>query len=401
MKIEFDKKLFKYALYIAVTAVALYVSFLIISNLGSILSSIVKFFSYIFDLLYPLIIGIVIAYLLFPIMKLIENFLLKNRIYPIKKLSNRRVIAIFLSYISVLSIIIALLCGIYFMIGGQISKNTTISVIIDDIYAYFGNHPLSPSSIKHTLENLNLPFIGSLEPYIIDTVKYIQEYLSSNLGNITSYAVSIGSGVANFFIALIISIYLLKDYEYFVDLFQKLYKLIFRDSNLGNKIIYTFSIINDVFGKFIRGQLLEAFFVGLLSAIALSLVGIDYAFVIGIIAGICNMIPYVGPLVGTVLAAIMGLLSGNLIKIVYAIVAMLIVQQIDNNLLAPKIVGNSVGLHAVFTMMAILIGGNIGGLIGMLFAVPIAASFKVLFNNWYADYLKTHESKKDTNTKSN
>lgn len=399
MKIEFDKKLLKYALYITVTAIALYISFLIISNLGSILSSIARSFKYMFDLLYPLILGIVIAYLLYPIMKLIENFLLKNNIYNVKKLSNRRIIAIFLSYIAVLSIIIALLCGIYFMIGGQLSKNTTISIIIDDIYSYFGNHPLSPSSIKHTLENMNLPFIGSLEPYIISGVKYIQEYLSSNLGNITSFAVSIGSGVANFFIALIISIYLLKDYEYFVELFQKIYKLVFRESKFGNNIIYIFSVINDVFGKFIRGQLLEAFFVGVLSAIALSLVGIDYAFVIGIIAGICNMIPYVGPLVGTVLAAIMGLLSGNLIKIVYAIISMLIVQQIDNNFLAPKIVGNSVGLHAVFTMMAILIGGNIGGLMGMLLAVPIAASFKVLFNNWYADYIKTQESKKDVKAK--
>ena len=70
------------------------------------------------------------------------------------------------------------------------------------------------------------------------------------------------------------------------------------------------------------------------------------------------MIPYVGPIVGTVLAAIMGLLSGRPIKIIYAIIAMLIVQQIDNNLLAPKIVGESVGLHAVFTMLAIIIGGR-------------------------------------------
>ena len=69
-----------------------------------------------------------------------------------------------------------------------------------------------------------------------------------------------------------------------------------------------------------------------------------------------------------------------------AIIAMLVVQQIDNNFLAPKIVGQSVGLHAVFTMMAILIGGNIGGLIGMLIAVPIAASIRVIFNKWYDNY---------------
>ena len=85
----------------------------------------------------------------------------------------------------------------------------------------------------------------------------------------------------------------------------------------------------------------------------------------------------------------MGLLSG--IKILYAIIAMQVVKQIDYNLLAPKFVGNSVGLHAVFTMIAILIGGNVGGLLGMLLAVPIAASFKVLFNNWYENYMKNQD----------
>ena len=102
------------------------------------------------------------------------------------------------------------------------------------------------------------------------------------------------------------------------------------------------------------------------------------------------MIPYVGPLVGTILAAVMGLLSGRPIKVVYAIISMLVVQQVDNNLLAPKIVGNSVGLHPVFTMMAILVGGNVGGLLGMLLAVPVAASIRVLFNKWYEEYTNSN-----------
>ena len=78
-------------------------------------------------------------------------------------------------------------------------------------------------------------------------------------------------------------------------------------------------------------------------------------------------------------------------KVVYAIIAMLIVQQIDNHLLAPKIVGQSVGLHPVFTIMAILIGGKIGGLLGMLLAVPIAF-YKVLFNKWYDTYASLNKS---------
>ncbi|ACD23856.1 MULTISPECIES: AI-2E family transporter [Clostridium] len=394
MKIDIDKKLLKYALYITITAITIYIVFAILFNIGTILGTTFDFIVKILSLIKPLLIAILITYILFPITRSIENFLKNNKIYKIKNNGTSRALSIIFSYLAIIGIILGLLCGIYFMIGGQLSKNISISNIVEYISTYLNTHSLSNSSISLALENLNLPFLDAMEDHIVEVVNFIQNYITNNIGKMASFAVSIGSGVATFFIALIISIYLLKDHEYFINLWDKLYYLIFRNSKIGKKINYVFSTIHEVFGRFIRGQLLEAFFVGVLSAIALSIVGIDYAFVIGIIVGLSNLIPYVGPIVGTILAAIMGLLSGTPIKIVYAIIAMIIVQQIDNNLLAPKIVGNSVGLHAVFTMLAILIGGNIGGLLGMLLAVPLAASFKVLFNNWYTSYMKKENLKK-------
>ena len=383
MKIEFDKKLFKYAVYISITAIAIYIVFLVLLNLSSILGSAISIILEVINLLKPLLIGILIAYVLYPINKSIENFLKNNKILKLQNFSKRRIVAVIFSYIIVLAIITTLILGIYFMIGGQLSNNTTISKIISDIQLYFSTSTFSASSIKEAIENIDSPLINSLQPYIIDIFNFIQTYIGENLNNFTSSIVSIGSSIITFFIAFIISIYLLIDSEYFINLFKKLYYLIFRGNSIGNKINYIFSILHGVFGKFIRSQLLEALLVGILSMIALSIAGIKYSFVIGIIAGISNMIPYIGPIVGTILAAIMGLLSGNPIKILSAIIAMFVVQQIDNHLLAPQIIGNSVGLHPVFTMMAILIGGNIGGLLGMLIAVPLAASFKVLFNTWY------------------
>ncbi|KFX55877.1 AI-2E family transporter [Clostridium botulinum] len=394
MKIDIDKKLLKYALYITITAITIYIVFAILFNIGTILGTTFDFIVKILSLIKPLLIAILITYILFPITRSIENFLKNNKIYKIKNNGTSRALSIIFSYLAIIGIILGLLCGIYFMIGGQLSKNISISNIVEYISTYLNTHSLSNSSISLALENLNLPFLDAMEDHIVEVVNFIQNYITNNIGKMASFAVSIGSGVATFFIALIISIYLLKDHEYFINLWDKLYYLIFRNSKIGKKINYVFSTIHEVFGRFIRGQLLEAFFVGVLSAIALSIVSIDYAFVIGIIVGLSNLIPYVGPIVGTILAAIMGLLSGTPVKIVYAIIAMIIVQQIDNNLLAPKIVGNSVGLHAVFTMLAILIGGNIGGLLGMLLAVPLAASFKVLFNNWYTSYMKKENLKK-------
>ncbi|WP_347916163.1 AI-2E family transporter [Clostridium saudiense] len=386
MKIHFDKKLLKYSIYVTLTAIAIFLALTIMSNIGTIFTTIFSIIGNCLSLIKPLLIAIIIAYLLFPLTRSIENFLRTNTIYKVKKQGNRRMIAIISSYLLIIAIVLAIIWGIYFMIGGQLSKSTTLTNIINDISSYLNSNSFTTSSIKSTLENLNISFIDKLEPYIIQIVDTVQKYMINNLGLMTSNIMSIGSSIATFFISIIISIYILKDSEYFIGLWKKLYSLIFKDTVAGKKCSEIFSIINDVFSKFIRGQLLEGFCVGALSAIALSIARIDYAVVIGIIAGICNMIPYVGPIVGTILAAVMGLLSGSPIKVLYAIIAMLVVQQIDNNFLAPKIVGQSVGLHAVFTMMAILIGGNIGGLIGMLIAVPIAASIRVIFNKWYDNY---------------
>jgi predicted PurR-regulated permease PerM len=392
MKIEFDKKLFKYSIYIAITTVLIYVAFLIISNIGALFQNVFDILDYLTNLIKPLLIGIVIAYLLFPITRATENFLKENKMYKLQNASARRILAIIFSYVLIIGIFLGLLFGIHFMIGGQLSKNTTIINMTQQISTYISNTSFSTDYVQKTLDSLNNSLVDAIKPYIINGISYMQQYLENNFGNMTSYIMSIGSSIATFLIALVISIYLLKDSEYFIGLLTKLYYLVFRRSNAGVKVTYVFNVIHEVFAKYIRGQLLEAFFVGVLSAIALAIVGIDYAFVIGIIAGICNMIPYVGPVVGTILAAIMGLLSGNPIKVLYAIISMLVVQQIDNNLLAPKIVGESVGLHAVFTMMAILIGGNVGGLLGMLLAVPVAAAFKVLFSNWYENYMRDQEN---------
>ncbi len=392
MKIQFDKKLLKYSIYITITAVIIYMAFSIIFNIATLFKTTFNILDYLVNLVKPLLIGIVIAYLLYPITRIIEKFLEKNNIYRIQKAKTRRVLAIVFSYFLIIGIFLGLLCGIYFMIGGQLSNNITITNMTQTIFQYLSHTSFSTESITRTLDGLNNSLVDIIKPYIIDGISYLQKYLENNLGNMTSYIMSIGSSIATFFIALIISIYLIKDAEYFMSLWSKLYYLVFRKSNVGGTIAYIFKVIHEVFGKYLRGQLLEAFFVGVLSAIALSIAGIDYAFVIGIIAGICNMIPYVGPVVGTILAAIIGLLSGRPIKVLYAIIAMLVVQQVDNNLLAPKIVGNSVGLHEVFTMLAILIGGNVGGLLGMLLAVPIAASFKVLFNNWYENYMRKQDN---------
>lgn len=378
---KLDKKLLQYCLYAAATVILSYIGIAVFNNLGSIFNLLFNILRTISDLVKPLIIALIIAYLLKPGVRRIENFLEIRKIF--KKPASRRTMGILIMYTLIISIFIAVLSGIYIMIGGKLSNNVTISAMTGYLSNYLNNSALSVSSISDKLKDLNISIPGNLNEKVAEIVSYVQSYFSASIVSVTSSVVSLVSNIALFFISLVLSIYLLQDSEYFLNLWNKIFILIFRKSKTGARLKEIFKIIDNTFSNYIKGQLLEASMVGFLSAVVLFFIGIDYAFIIGIIAGICNMIPYIGPMVGTVLAVIMALLSGQPITAIWAVIGMLAVQQVDNNLLAPKIVGDSVGLHPVFTMLAILIGGNVGGLIGMLIAVPAAASLKILISKWY------------------
>ena len=383
---KLDKKLLQYSLYTTGTVLLIYMGIMIFNNIGSIFSLFSSALGKIIGLMKPLLIALVIVYLLKPSVHNIEKLLEKKKIF--KKAAPRRVVGIVGVYILVIAAFTAVISGIYIMIGGKLSNNITIANMTVYLTDYLKNSTLSVSSISEKLESLNISILGDLNDKIAEIVSYVQSYFSTSIGVMANSIVSIGGNIASFFIAIVLSIYLIQDYEYFASLWNKIFNLIFSRGRVGNKLKEISSTIDDTFSKYLRGQLLEACIVGVLSTTVLYFIGIDYAFIIGIIAGICNLIPYIGPVVGTVLAVIMALLSGQPVTAVWAIIGMLVVQQVDNNLLAPKIVGDSVGLHPVFTMLAIIIGGNVGGLIGMLVAVPVAASFKILLSKWYISHME-------------
>lgn len=383
---KIDKKLLQYCLYVACTVLSIYMAIILFNNIGGIFNLLSSTLGKIIGLIKPLLMALVIVYLLKPGVKTIENFLEKRKIF--KRAAPRRLVGILAIYMLVIAGFVALISGIYIMIGGKLSNNITITNMTEYLTKYLNNPTLSVSSITKKLQNSNVSMLGNLNDKITQIVGYVQSYVSTSIGTMTDSVLSIGGNIASFFIALVLSIYLIQDSEYFIDLWDKIFNLIFGKSKAGSKLKEILSIINITFYKYIRGQLLEACFVGILSAIVLYFIGIDYALIIGIIAGICNMIPYIGPVVGTILAVIIALLSGQPIRAVWAIIGMIVVQQVDNNLLAPKIVGDSVGLHPVFIMLAIIIGGSVGGLIGMLIAVPVAASFKILISKWYTYHIE-------------
>jgi predicted PurR-regulated permease PerM len=144
--------------------------------------------------------------------------------------------------------------------------------------------------------------------------------------------------------------------------------------------------IGQAVGGFFRGQLLVALFVGVASSIGLWLIGLPFWLLVGMVAGVFNLVPLIGPFIGGGLAVIIALLSGEPLKAVWAALV-LIVQQIDNHLISPNVMSRTVQLHPVVVMLALLVGASFAGLFGMLIIVPLVAVAKIVFLFMWSKYV--------------
>ena len=140
--------------------------------------------------------------------------------------------------------------------------------------------------------------------------------------------------------------------------------------------------VNSVLSAFIRGALLDAMFIAILSSIGLSVAGLDFAVFIGCFAGIANVIPYFGPVLGMIPAFIVGTFTEGLTTGIISVLILLVIQQIDCNLIYPRIVGSTTGLHPLFVLLAVSVAGYYGGILGMILAVPIAGIIQTFILKW-------------------
>lgn len=380
MKIPMDKNLVKYSIYIIVIATVLYIVYRIVSNLELILGTIIGGLSRLLAIMAPFIIALVIAYLLHPIVDWIELKIMYGNRFFNKHI--KRTVSVLLTYILVIGIIVIMLYSTYAMIGGKISSRVKLDSVIETISNYSQRYNDIYEQLRIKLENSGLS--ENLKEQFIKSAESVNEILVTAAAKVFDQIKKIGSNVINIVLGLIIAFYLLKDIEYFKELYRKTTGKLISDTK--NKKMRSFlSDVNTIVSNFLRGQLLDALIVGILSSIGLSIIKLDFAFLIGMTAGIANIIPYFGPIMGSIPAVIVGLLSGSPIKSIFAVIVLAVVQQIDSALISPKVVGNSVGLHPVFVMLSIIIGGAYLGLIGMLLAVPAAAIIKMFILRWAED----------------
>lgn len=327
------------------------------------------------DVLMPFIMGLLIAYLFYiPCRKVEECF--KNTKKSKLLYKKARGLSILTVYIIALLLIIL---ALNFVLPA-ISKS--IGDLVSNFGTYFNNtmnaiNELPEDSILKSETVLNVvKSIGELD---------IKQYL--NLERLTQYAkgaINVVTSVFDMFVSLIVSVYLLLERRKILEFFKKLTYTLFKKDTY-ELIGKYFNKSNEVFFKFISGQVLDAIVVGILTSIAMAIIGVKYAVLLGFMIGLFNLIPYFGAIIAVTIAIIITIFTGGIGQAIIMAIVVIILQQIDANIINPKIIGTSLSISPLLVIFAVTVGGAYFGVLGMFLAVPVFTVIKLLIEE-YIEY---------------
>ena len=341
------------------------VFYFIVKNLGNILESISVFTR----MMTPFIYGFVIAYLLKNPMSYIEKIyekLIKNQ--------KRKKLVRGLSLATTMLLAILLLLGFISIIVPQLADSITIFVNNLPDYMENGNRLL-----KDTIQKANID--SKIIKQVFEVWKVLVSKTSEIVSNMLPYAIngvlSFSGKVVNIVVGIVVAIYFLAGKEKFTAQIKKITISIFSDK-ASNYMIEKSKMINTVFSKYISGQLTDAAVLGIICFISMSVFKMPYALLVSMIVTVTNIIPIIGPFIGAVPSIfIISVVSGP--KALGFAVLILVLQQIDGNILVPKIVGDSTGLSGFWVFLAIFIGGGLFGITGVILGVPtMAVSYNII-----------------------
>lgn len=225
------------------------------------------------------------------------------------------------------------------------------------------------------INNLQLP--GKLDLMLQENTVKIENYIYGILKVFVNGIYKFFSKALIIVFAPILAFYIIKDWEKIQVAFLQLLP------PTGKRdLIMLGAKIDNVLIEYLKGHLLVSTLVGLVTGIAAAIIGVDFALVIGIVSGITNLVPYFGPIIGGIPAIILAM-TQSLRDGLYMTVAIIVIQQVESNLITPKIIGEKLGMHPLVIVFALLAGGELLGILGMLIAVPLVASLRIVSSYFY------------------
>lgn len=324
-------------------------------------------------ILKPIIYGFAIAYLLNPIVKKVDEHLIPyiNKHFPNSKKAAQisRGTGIFIAVILLISIITALcnmmLPELYKSIWNMVSTvPSQLNTAVDQITKMMSKDTTTGQLFTNVLMQATDFIQNWMKTDLLEQVNVV-------MSNLTVGVINVVKELFNGIIGIIISVYVLWGKEVFSQQAKKIVYAIFKP-NSANMILHLTIKSNEIFGGFIIGKIIDSVIIGILCFIGLSILKMPYTLLVSVIVGVTNVIPFFGPYIGAIPSAILITLS-NPIKGLYFLIFILILQQIDGNIIGPKIIGNSTGLSAFWVVFSILLGGGLFGIPGMILGVPTFA----------------------------
>ncbi|KAA9233157.1 MULTISPECIES: AI-2E family transporter [Aerococcus] len=331
-------------------------------------STIVSWLGQVWSIAYPITLGAMMAYVVNILMSLYEKYLWPHADKDwLAKI--RRPIAIVLALLTILAII-ALTLGL--IIPQLVAVVTNFMEILPRLFQSLDRlleryEDLYPEIVSY-MGNLDLNW----QNMVRRTVSFAQGLTSSLIGSTIGAVTSVASWIVTIFIAIIITFYILMSKERLGQQFHRLTKAYLKDKRY-NQIHYVLAMVNDAFYNFIAGEVVEAAILGCMVGFGMWIFGFPYASMIGVLTGVTAIIPLLGAYISGGLGFLLILMHSPIQALLF-VVFIVVVQQIEGNLIYPKVVGNSLGLPGMWVLIAVTVGGGLMGVAGMLIGVPIASA---------------------------
>ena len=329
----------------------------------------------------PIIYGLVLAYLMTPIVNYLEHKLFiplmekRNKTITIKRKKRMRMLSVILT--------VAFILLIVYLFFAMVIPQLLISVqnIAVQFPQYVNNLELFITNLLEKNPELEATVTSMLNQYSAEVESFLNSKVLPQLnelftklsGTVFTSVVGFLKILWNFIIGLIISVYILFSKEVFAGQSKKIIYALFTKTN-ANEVIRNIRFVNRTFGGYINGKLTDSLIIGLLCFIGMTLFQLPYAMLISVIVGVTNIIPFFGPYIGAVPSTLL-ILMVNPRQALYFVIFILVLQQFDGNFLGPKILGNKTGLSSFWVIFSITVLGGYWGLLGMAIGVPIFAVF--------------------------
>lgn len=342
-------------------------------------ADITRFLTNLINVLMPFLMGILLAYILYIPCRSIEECLRKTKIFKNKA----RGISIFVTYIIVVIAIVILLNFILPAISKSITELISNAPnFYGQMYDFLANVP--EDSIWNKIDAKGI--VDNLSK--VDFKQYLSiEYLTQYLKGIVSFATII----FDVFVTLIMSVYILAEREKIICFLKKLTYAIFKEATY-KKIADYFNKTNEIFYNFISGQVIDAVIVGIITSIAMWIMGVKYAVLFGFLIGLFNLIPYIGAIVAVALTVFITIFTGGISKAIWVLIVVVALQQIDANIINPKILGDRLEISKILIIFSVTFAGAYFGILGMFLAVPVIAVIQMLITD-YINYKVIEKTK--------